>query len=130
MITKCTNCGSLLECGQPPGSIVDCASCGKPFEAYPAKPIDSRRVPVPPPASGKMQGQPFPSAQVWKDDYRVLLYYFLAVAAGVFGGLMLGENAILAVSLVFGVAVSLWVIALLRACAYRLMHIEELLSRR
>lgn len=130
MITKCTNCGAPLECNQDPGTLVDCAACGKPFEAYPAKPIDSRRVPVPPHASGKMQGHHLPSAQVWKDDYRVLLYYFLAVAVGVFGGLVLGENAILAVSLAFGVAVSLWVIALLRACAYRLRHIEELLGRR
>ena len=130
MITKCPHCSATLECSQDPGALVDCVSCGKPFEAYPAKTLEARRVPIPPPASGKAQFLSTPPVPVWKDDGRM--------------SWLIGGSGIIALALhaagmhsiaVYVDAIAIWsvfwwVCQLIRSCAYRLKHIEELLGRR
>lgn len=125
MITKCTNCGAALECNQVPGSLVDCAACGKPFEAYPAQ---AGRAPAPakvPPSMLAVRNE------AWKDDQRMaMLFVVFGVAVPFLLFAMDQPIYAYAVASLAWAALVIWGFGILRACAYRLKHIEELLGRR
>ena len=139
MIAKCPNCGAMLECEQAPGETVDCAGCGQSFEARP--------IVKPPPtlddiqhraanaglntAVGKLPPAHLRNPKPWKDDQRLaMLFVVFGVAAPIlFVALDKMVFAYAVASLAWGV-MFIWGFGLLRACAYRLHHIEELLARR
>lgn len=131
MITKCPHCNAMLECEQETGTLVDCVACGKPFEVRiashgpPSPMIPFVKKPIPHAAQpGVLHDAP------WKDDQLVpllLAFFILAVVLlGVFGN----EEIAYLVSAAAGAIAMVWVISLLRACSFRLRHIEELLARR
>lgn len=143
MIAKCPNCSALLECNQAPGETVDCAGCGQTFTAQPVTFIDADAIQRKAAnigldkVAGKMK--PKPSVQeshritstVWRDDGRwIFLFFVFGVAIPVF--LAIVEDLLFAyafASLAWG-AFLIWGFGLLRACAHRLRHIEDLLARR
>lgn len=127
MITKCTNCQTHLECNQPPGTLVDCAACGKPFEAYPAS-NGGPRAPSPAKIPPSMLAE---RNEAWKDDQRMaMLFVVFGVAVPFLLFAMEQPIYAYAVASLAWAALVIWGFGILRACAYRLKHIEELLGRR
>lgn len=134
MIAKCPHCSALLECTQSPGETVDCAGCGHSFRAEAVSVLDADAIQRKAASVGinRVAGPPAISNRLpWSDSGIAM---FVPLVAGVAIPLVLikagKQIAAYAIVSIVGGFMFLWGFQLLRACAHRLRHIEELLARR
>lgn len=79
MITKCPNCGELLEYGGNPGELTECASCGNAFEATAAI-ISKRTKPL---SSSSFSTRPIQIEQTSKIYKLFSVIFFLMIVVGI-----------------------------------------------